>query len=91
MFYQLMFNKNTIFHDDRKPEAATAVWRAPDNGHCNARNMLSSVSTTKQYILRFIVASSWVFYLSIQDCTQYCKYPVVYRLVKHVLQFFASK
>jgi hypothetical protein len=32
----------------RKPEAATAVWRAPDYGHNNARNMLSSVSTTKQ-------------------------------------------
>jgi uncharacterized protein YcfJ len=33
-------------------------------GHCNARNMLSSVCTTKQYILGLIVASSWVFYLS---------------------------
>ena len=32
----------------RKPEAATAVSRAPDDGHCNARNMLSSVCTTKQ-------------------------------------------
>jgi hypothetical protein len=32
----------------RKPEAATAVWRAPDDGHSNARNMLSSVCTTKQ-------------------------------------------
>jgi hypothetical protein len=32
----------------RKPEAATAVWRAPDDGHGNARNMLSSVCTTKQ-------------------------------------------
>ena len=32
----------------RKPEAATAVWRAPDDGHNNARNMLSSVCTTKQ-------------------------------------------
>jgi hypothetical protein len=31
-----------------KPEAATAIWRAPDNGHNNARNMLSSVCTTKQ-------------------------------------------
>ena len=31
----------------RKPEAATAVWRAPDDGHCNARNMLNSVCTTK--------------------------------------------
>ena len=30
----------------RKPEAATAVWRAPDDGHNNARNMLSSVCTT---------------------------------------------
>jgi len=29
-------------------EAATAVWRAPDDGHNNARNMLSSVCTTKQ-------------------------------------------
>ena len=29
----------------RKPEAATAVWRAPDDGHCNARNMLSSICT----------------------------------------------
>ena len=48
----------------RKPEAATAVWWAPDDGHCNARNMLSSVCTTKQYILGLIVASSWVFYLS---------------------------
>jgi len=32
----------------RKPEAVTAVWRAPDDGHGNARNMLSSVCTTKQ-------------------------------------------
>jgi hypothetical protein len=32
----------------RKPEAATTVCRAPDDGHNNARNMLSSVSTTKQ-------------------------------------------
>ena len=31
-----------------KPEAATAVWRAPDDGHNAARNMLSSVCTTKQ-------------------------------------------
>jgi len=31
-----------------KPEAATAVWRAPDDGHNNALNMLSSVCTTKQ-------------------------------------------
>ena len=33
----------------RKPEAATAVWRAPDDGHDNARNMLSGVCTIKQY------------------------------------------
>jgi len=32
----------------RKPEAATAVSRASDDGHSNARNMLSSVRTTKQ-------------------------------------------
>ena len=32
----------------RKPEAATAVRRAPDDGHNNARNMLSSICTTKQ-------------------------------------------
>jgi len=32
----------------RKPENATAVWRAPDDGHCNARNMLSSICTTRQ-------------------------------------------
>ena len=32
----------------RKPEAATAVWQAPDDEHCNAQNMLSSVCTTKQ-------------------------------------------
>jgi hypothetical protein len=32
----------------RKPESATAVWQAPDDGHCNARNMLRSVCTTKQ-------------------------------------------
>jgi len=25
IFYQLIVNKNTIFYDDRKPEAATAV------------------------------------------------------------------
>ena len=54
----------------QKPEAATAVWRAPDDGHCNARNMLNSVCTTKQKILRFIVASSWVFYLSDWRCTE---------------------
>jgi hypothetical protein len=48
MFYQLTVNKNAIFYDDRKPEAATAVWRAPDDGHFNARNMLSRVCTTKQ-------------------------------------------
>ena len=48
MFYQLTVNNNTIFYDDRKPEAATAVWRAPDDGHCNAQNMLSSICTTRQ-------------------------------------------
>ena len=32
----------------QKPEAATAVWQAPDDGHNNAWNMLSSVYTTKQ-------------------------------------------
>jgi len=47
MFYQLIVNKNTVIYDERKPEAATAVWRAPDYGHNNARNMLSSVCTTK--------------------------------------------
>ena len=47
----------------RKPEAATAVWRAPDDGHCNARNTLSRICTTKQQILRLIVASSWVFFI----------------------------
>jgi hypothetical protein len=31
-----------------KPEAATAVWRAPDDGHCNAQNMLNSICTTRQ-------------------------------------------
>jgi hypothetical protein len=38
--------------------------RAPDDGHNNSRNMLSSVFTTNNEILRLIVASSWVFYLS---------------------------
>jgi hypothetical protein len=38
--------------------------RAPDDGHSNARNMSSSVCATKQYILRMIVASGWVFYLN---------------------------
>jgi hypothetical protein len=27
----------------QKPEDTTAVWRAPDDGHCNARNMLSNL------------------------------------------------
>ena len=53
----------------RKPETATAVWRAPDDGHSNARNMLSSACTTKE-ILRLIVASSWMFYLSDWRCTE---------------------
>jgi hypothetical protein len=35
--------------------------RAPDDGHNNVRNMLSSIYATKQYILRFIVATGWVF------------------------------
>jgi hypothetical protein len=48
MFYQLFVNKNTIFYDDGKSEAVTAVWRAPDDGHNNARNMLSGVYATKQ-------------------------------------------
>jgi hypothetical protein len=61
MFYQLIANKNSTFYDGRKPDAATAVWRAPDDGHSDARDMLGSVCTTKQYILRLIVASSWVF------------------------------
>jgi hypothetical protein len=47
MFYQLIVNRNTFFYDDRKPEAATAVWRAPDDGRGNAQNMLSSVCATK--------------------------------------------
>jgi len=48
----------------RKLEAATAVWRAPDDGHCSARGMLSSVCATRQWVLGLIVASSWVFCLS---------------------------
>jgi hypothetical protein len=32
----------------RKPEAATAVERGPDDGRNDARNMLSSVYATKQ-------------------------------------------
>jgi hypothetical protein len=48
MLCQLIVNKNMIFYDDRKPEAAMAVWRAPDDGHNIARNILSSVCTTKQ-------------------------------------------
>jgi hypothetical protein len=32
----------------RKPEAATEFWRAPDEEHNDARNMLSIVCTTKQ-------------------------------------------
>jgi hypothetical protein len=39
--------------------------RAPDDGHNDARNMLSSIYATKQLILRLIVASGWVFYLNI--------------------------
>jgi len=35
-----------------------------DDGHNDARNKLSSVCTTEQYILRLLVGSSWVFYLS---------------------------
>jgi hypothetical protein len=31
-----------------KPEAAMAVWQAPDDGHCNAQNMFSSICTTRQ-------------------------------------------
>ena len=31
---------------DGKPEAATAVVVAPDDGHEDARNMLSCISTT---------------------------------------------
>jgi len=53
----------------RKSEAATAVWRTPVM-HCNAPNMLCSVCTKKQKILRLIVASSWVFYLSDWRCTE---------------------
>jgi len=53
-FIALSYNKLTTAKNTststfiRKPEATTAVWRAPDDGHCNARNMLSSVCTTKQ-------------------------------------------
>jgi len=47
----LLVNKPTTAENTstsiRKPEAATAVWLAPDDGHSNARNMLSSISTTK--------------------------------------------
>jgi hypothetical protein len=38
--------------------------RAPDDEHDDARNMLSSVFATKQYTLRLIGASGWVFYLN---------------------------
>jgi hypothetical protein len=53
----------------RKPEAATAVWRAPDDGHCDARNMLSSIFT-RQQILRLFAASSWLFYSSDWRCME---------------------
>jgi hypothetical protein len=32
----------------RNPEAAKAVWGAPDDGHNGSRNMLSGVYATKQ-------------------------------------------
>ena len=44
--------------------SALSRGRFASNGHNNARNMLSSVCTTKKHILRLIIASSWVFYLS---------------------------
>jgi hypothetical protein len=53
-FIDLSYSKPTMAENTststfiRKPEAATAVWRAPDDGHSNVRNMLSSVCTTKQ-------------------------------------------
>ena len=54
MFSTVVGNKPTTAENTststfiRKPEATTEVWRAPDDGHNNARNMLSSVCTTKQ-------------------------------------------
>jgi hypothetical protein len=44
---QTTAENTTISTFIRKQEAATAVGRAPDDGHCDARNMLSSVCTTK--------------------------------------------
>jgi hypothetical protein len=37
---------------------------APDDGHDGARNMLSGVYVTKQYMFRLVGASGWVFYLN---------------------------
>jgi len=48
MFYQLTVNNNAILYYDRKPEASTAVLRAPDDGRYNARNMLCSICTTRR-------------------------------------------
>jgi hypothetical protein len=43
-----VFSAVVHLHIHTEIEAATAVWRAPDDGHCNVRNLLNSVCTTKQ-------------------------------------------
>ena len=47
MFRALQTDHGWEYFHLHTPEAATAVQRAPDDGHSNARNMLSSVCTTK--------------------------------------------
>jgi hypothetical protein len=39
---------------DGKPEAATAIVVAPDDGHKDARNMLSCISTTSNKLEKLL-------------------------------------
>jgi len=43
-----MHGNTSLKFINAKQAGAIYAYKAPDDGHCNARNMLSSVCTTKQ-------------------------------------------
>jgi len=50
-----------------KPEAATAVFVAPDDGHEDARNMLSSIQTTSNKLEKLLHLVGWFSWMQYDD------------------------
>jgi len=73
----------------RKPEAARAVWRAPDDGHCNARNMLSG-----SFIDTNLIHNFYINYIKLSSSTYFERHLLIFRrsmiLIVHVCSLWYS-